>query len=181
MYEELYKIWKQETENDKLGKIPSNFYLKITEYLKKLSEESRMLDRKTVKAVLLKREMKNAKKMINGIVSTRYKKLLRKAVKGENISSNFLTSEEERIFSGFFALEETLPNFLNGLLRGRSVKSEIKQKKRVVFRFLKDVPAIIGVDLKTYGPFKTEDVGSLPVENAKILIKQGLAEKIIVD
>ncbi len=181
MYEELYKIWKQETENDKLGKIPSDFYLKITEYFKKLGEESRMLDRKTLKAVLLRREMKNAKKMVNDIVSTRYKKLLRKAVKGENILSNLLTSEEERIFSGFFALEETVPNFLKGLLHGRSVKSEINQKKRAALRFSKAVPAIIGVDLKTYGPFKIEDVGSLPVENAKILIKQGLAEKIVID
>jgi DNA replication factor GINS len=45
-------------------------------------------------------------------------------------------------------------------------------------RFLKDVPAIIGADMKTYGPFKTEDVASLPVENTKILKKQGLAENV---
>jgi DNA replication initiation complex subunit (GINS family) len=32
--------------------------------------------------------------------------------------------------------------------------------------------------MKTYGPFKAEDIASLPVENAKILIKQGLAERV---
>jgi DNA replication initiation complex subunit (GINS family) len=32
--------------------------------------------------------------------------------------------------------------------------------------------------MKTYGPFKVEDVASLPIENAKVLIKQGLAEKV---
>jgi DNA replication factor GINS len=47
-------------------------------------------------------------------------------------------------------------------------------------RLLKDVPAIVGADMKTYGPFRTEDVASLPVENAKILVRQGLAEKIVV-
>jgi DNA replication factor GINS len=46
---------------------------------------------------------------------------------------------------------------------------------------MKDVPAIVGVDLKTYGPFKVEDVGSLPAENAKTLIKQGLTQKINID
>ena len=29
--------------------------------------------------------------------------------------------------------------------------------------------------MKTYGPFIVEDVASLPVENARILVKQGLA------
>jgi DNA replication initiation complex subunit (GINS family) len=32
--------------------------------------------------------------------------------------------------------------------------------------------------MKTYGPFLVEDVASVPVENAKILIKQGLAELV---
>ena len=53
-----------------------------------------------------------------------------------------------------------------------------QEHKRAVLRFLKDVPAIIGADMKTYGPFKVEDVASLPIENAKVLIKQGLAEKV---
>jgi len=34
--------------------------------------------------------------------------------------------------------------------------------------------------MKTYGPFKAEDVASLPIENANVLVKQGLAEKIEV-
>jgi DNA replication initiation complex subunit (GINS family) len=45
-------------------------------------------------------------------------------------------------------------------------------------RFVKAVPAVVGVDMKTYGPFMVEDVASVPVENAKILVKQGLAEKV---
>jgi DNA replication initiation complex subunit (GINS family) len=35
--------------------------------------------------------------------------------------------------------------------------------------------------MKTYGPFKTEDVASLPVENARILVKQNLAEKVEIN
>ena len=34
--------------------------------------------------------------------------------------------------------------------------------------------------MDTYGPFKAEDIASLPVENAKILSKQGLAELVEV-
>jgi DNA replication initiation complex subunit (GINS family) len=45
---------------------------------------------------------------------------------------------------------------------------------------LKAIPAVVGVDMKTYGPFLAEDVGSLPLENAKILVKRGLAEAVEV-
>ncbi|MGC8999287.1 MAG: hypothetical protein ACP5JW_07900, partial [Candidatus Bathyarchaeia archaeon] len=55
-----------------------------------------------------------------------------------------------------------------------------RASKKILLRFLKDVPAIVGQDMKIYGPFKAEDVASVPVENAKILIRQGLAEEINV-
>ena len=58
----------------------------------------------------------------------------------------------------------------------REKSEEIKRK--MVVRFLKDVPSIVGVDLKTYGPFKSEDVASIPIENAKVLIRQGLAVEV---
>jgi DNA replication initiation complex subunit (GINS family) len=32
--------------------------------------------------------------------------------------------------------------------------------------------------MKTYGPFEAEDVSSVPTENAKIFVRQGLAEKV---
>ena len=48
----------------------------------------------------------------------------------------------------------------------------------VEIRFLKDVPTIVGADMKTYGPFKEEDVASLPAENAEVLIKRGVVVEV---
>lgn len=50
--------------------------------------------------------------------------------------------------------------------------------KYVVVRFLKPVPSIIGVDMKSYGPFLVEDVASVPELNARILVKQSLAKLV---
>jgi len=47
-------------------------------------------------------------------------------------------------------------------------------------RFLQEIPEIVGVDLKIYGPYKKEDVGSLPAQNAQGLINQGAAKLIDV-
>lgn len=45
----------------------------------------------------------------------------------------------------------------------------------VEIRMLKDVPAIIGSDMKVYGPFTKGRVYAVPKENARVFIKQGVA------
>lgn len=45
-------------------------------------------------------------------------------------------------------------------------------------RFVKKSPAIVGVDLLTYGPFEKEDIASMPLKNAEILIREKYAEPL---
>jgi len=180
-YNELYEIWKREVENREFEKFPSDFYLKAADYLRRLKEEGRMLDKRTVKADLLRKELDNAKKMISDIVRMRRKKLIQKMIQGEKIPSGFLTIEEEKIYRGVLPLTEAYSHFAKEILSGHIVEINVEQnQKRMILRFLKDTPSIVGVDMITYGPFKAEDIASLPVENAKIMIQQGLAEKVEV-
>lgn len=179
MYNELYESWKREIESVELERLPADFYRRIADYLRRQKEESRMLDKKTVKANLLKKEVWNVKRMVRELIQVRYRKLIRKVAKGENVPSDFLTSEEEKICGEGLTFSEAYRSFAKNILRGDMPKLNIGQKnKRAILRFLKDVPAIVGADMKTYGPFKVEDIASLPIENTKILIKQALAESI---
>jgi DNA replication initiation complex subunit (GINS family) len=179
MYSELYDLWKRELQNVELEKLQPDFYSKLADYLRKLKEESRMLDKRTAKARLLRSETRNVKRMLREVVRARYSKLMRKAADGEKVSSDVLTVEEERLLKGVLPLAEAYQIFAKNLFRGHLQQMDIEpERKSVVLRFVKDVPAIIGADMKPYGPFNIEDVASLPAENAKILIKQGLAEKI---
>lgn len=179
MYDELYEVWKRELQNAELERLPSDFYSRVIDYVRRLREESRMLDKKTVKARLLRSEMRNVNRMLRDIMQARYKKLLKKASAGEKVSNDLLTVEEERLMSGVLPFVDSYRAFANSLLRGQLLRAEVvRESKNIVLRFLNEVPEIIGADMKSYGPFKIEDVASLPTENAKILIKQGLAEKI---
>jgi len=47
--------------------------------------------------------------------------------------------------------------------------------EHVKVRFLKEIPAIVGADMKTYGPFKEGEIAELPKPNAEALIKQEVA------
>jgi DNA replication factor GINS len=179
VYNELYEIWKHELEGIELEKLPPDFYSKIADYIRSLKEESRMLDKRTVKARLLRSEVRNVKRMLGELTTTRYKKLLKRATEGDKASSDVLTAEEEKLLSGIAPMAEAYQTFAKGLLQGHLLQMDIVQGRRsVILRFLKDIQAIIGADMKSYGPFKAEDVASVPVENAKILIKQDLAEKV---
>jgi DNA replication factor GINS len=182
MYNELYDAWKNELENTELVELTPDFYLRLAEYSRKLREEGRMLDKRTVKAKLLEKEMQNAKRMIRELIRARYRKLLACSAKGEKLAAGVLTPEEEKIYTSTPSFTATFKGLMKNVLRGNAPKIDTRREhKRAVLRFLKEVPAVIGGDMKTYGPFKVEDVASLPVENAKILVKQGLAEKVDVN
>lgn len=182
MYNELYEFWNHELQNIELEKLPPDFYLKIAGYLKDLKEESRMLDKRTIKASLLKSQMKNVRRMLCELLQVRYRKIVEKTGKGQKIPIDFLTGEEEKMCKSFLPLAEAYTNFLKSLLQGRFPIMGVESKhKRAVLRILKDIPAITGADMKTYGQFKAEDVVTLPNENAELLMKQRLAEKIEAD
>jgi DNA replication initiation complex subunit (GINS family) len=185
MYDELYAAWLFELENAALGSLPPDFYARAADYLRRIKEESRMLDKKTVKAGLLEHELKRVKCMLQELVWTRYRKLVALISENQKLPSGLLAVEEAAMWAGFLSFAEAYQKFAEKLLRGQVLSQALnvgvkKARKRVALRFLKAIPAVIGADMKTYGPFMVEDVASVPLENAKILVKQGLAEVVEV-
>ena len=179
MYNKLYEAWRKEKEASTLQPLPKDFYRKIAEYVKKIREESRMIDNKTIKGKLSKIEYENVKKMIDELLTLRLGKILSCLSSGKEIPKNCLAREEEKISEKTISITEYFRELAKNLLHGKvSRDTSKKERRKVVVRFLKEVPAIVGVDLRTYGPFKSEDVASLPTENARVLIRQGLAVEV---
>jgi DNA replication initiation complex subunit (GINS family) len=150
--------------------------VRIADYLRRLSEESRMLDKKTMKAALMQHEEEHVRRMVKELVWARYRKLVKLLTEDEKVPEDLLAAEEVQFFEGFVPFATAYQQFVTGLLQGRIERAEVEvPHKRVTLRFVKPVPAIIGGDMKAYGPFMVEDVASVPMENAKLLVKQGLA------
>ena len=196
MYNELYMAWRRESGEASLAGLPRDFYAKIADYLKRISEESRLLDKKSVKVSLLDHEAKNVQLMLEQLLKARYRKLLKTISQNQTLPSELLTIEEANMCENFVAFASAYQKFTRDLLQGEispSSRQIVRQSapqpaleivakpqievslKRVNLRFTKSIPAIMGADMKSYGPFLVEDVASLPFENAKILVKQGLA------
>ncbi len=209
MYNELYMAWRKETGEASLGGLPRDFYVKIADYLKRIREENRLPDKKSVKVSLLNHEAENVALMLEELLSARYRKLLKTISQNQTLPSELLTVEEAQMCESFVAFAGAYQKFTRDLLQGEitrtisqtssqpnqainqipsqtapiqtATKAEIEEShKRVALRFTKSIPAIMGADMKSYGPFLVEDVASLPAENAKILVKQGLAMPVEV-
>jgi DNA replication factor GINS len=190
MYSELYSIWRREIEEASLGKLPPDFYTRLAEYLKRIGEQN-LVDKKSVKVNLLDHEAYNVNQMLEQLLEARCKKLVKTITQNQKVPSESLTVEETKMSENFVAFAGAYQKFSKELLQGQlqvqiapaevqtapitvKVITELSHK-RAVLRFIKAIPSIIGADMKTYGPFMAEDVASVPVENAKMLVKQGLA------
>lgn len=182
-YALLYETWKQEKENHELQPLDREFYSNLSQYVKSQREELQMLDEKTLKARLLSEELERVKKLSSDLIHSRYRKMFNSILDGKTISSDILTSEEEVSYSGISSTWKYVEDVLKDVLRGRipivrSLKN-MEKPKRILVRFLKAIPAIIGPDMKAYGPFNEEDVASLPAENAEVLLKRGIAIEVV--
>ncbi len=50
----------------------------------------------------------------------------------------------------------------------------------MAIRLIQDAADFVAIDLRTYGPFKKEDIAFLPKEHAEIMITEGKAKRISV-
>jgi len=202
MYNELYAAWKREIDHPSLGSLPRDFYVKLADYLKHIREE-KLLENKSVKVNLLGHEAQNVFRMLEELLDIRYKKMVKTMTDNQKLPSELLTIEETKMSESFMAFTGAYQKLTQDLLQGqfqtpeKPIAAQVQATsgseaqvlvsplivkiinetthKRAVLRFIKNIPGIIGSDMKTYGPFTAEDLASLPVENAKMLVKQGLA------
>ncbi len=179
MYEELKAIWLKETKDADLCSIDCHFYDRLAAYMKKIKEENKMLDKKTTKSLLLERELQNVRRMIHELVWLRYRKIVRLVSEGTKLPSDTLSFEEQQIVNKLTPIADAHQAFSENILLGQLLPLDSpNSNKRITLRFKKEIPSIIGADMQSYGPFLPEDVASVPTENARILMKQGLAELV---
>lgn len=60
-------------------------------------------------------------------------------------------------------------------------KENTSEKNKKTLRIISKVPKFMGKELEVYGPFNPDDMASLPLEIADVLIKKGRAEEINVE
>jgi Uncharacterized protein conserved in archaea len=145
-----------------------DLYEKVRKRIEELEEKRKEDER-------FEDEIRTLKRLQKKLFELRTGKIINAAwaeVCGQEVSfSEENLTEPERIF--FRKLVELIDSFRREVFEEKRSKPE-----RVLVRIKKDIE-ILGIDGKRY-KLRREDVATLPLENAEVLIKGGIAEKVEV-
>jgi len=163
-YEMLMGILGKEKTSNKLVDLPADFFALARAYLDKKEKLKTKAD---------SWELDSAKRILQDLVELRERKILnhalffvRSGIKPENMAE-----EELQFFN-------RLVDVIQGWQESKKKLLEAKREPKKIVAMLSAVERFVGIDMKTYGPFKPGDISTLPKENAELLINKGLAKEL---
>jgi len=195
-YADLSGISIVEGKIPNLQKLQENFYLEFKEIFKNADEKHEEYLRaifEEIYSLRLKKIFMHALRQIVDIDVVDINKIS----KPENI-----LKDEEEIYYKFLEIikekkeeilcknPKTFAVFGSSLEDKETEKGRNKEKekeenkkseeefKKIKIKFLKECPAIVGIDLKRYGPFKENDIALIIDAQAKILVENKFAEVV---
>jgi len=180
-YSRLIDAWRKERHSREIQHLPESFAAEMSEYASRLREQTRMVDRGSMRGRIAVQERENAERMLQELFQIRRRKIFASEIDGTSIPAANLTPEEKRLQAEFRHLLSRHSDRMKGILTGRAPQVEARPPQTgdfKVVRFVEALPAIMGVDMRTYGPFKAEDMASIPAENAENLIRRGIAKGV---
>lgn len=170
----LHHIVLRETENDSIVEIEPNFYRNLSDFIGNLRKQEFDGIENKIKNTLID--------MVIELTSLLIQIRLDKISKSTDLETSYLLDEEKFILDSQEDQKERTEMILSATINGKSKFLESltqnHKTKKIVIRFLNEVDEIIGVDLEKYGPFKTEDIATIPYENAQALIAKNIATKV---
>ena len=170
----LHNTVLRETENDSILEINPNFYRNLANFIGNLKKQEFDGIENKIKNTMIE--------MVTELTSLLIQIRLDKISKTSNLEISYLLDEEKFILDSQEDQRERIEMILSATINGKSKFLESlaqnHKTKKIVIRFLNEVDEIVGADLEKYGPFKTEDIATIPYENAQALISKNVATKV---
>ena len=210
-YEILFELLRNEKNRDELQKLDEDFVKDVHEYLQEKqnllsSAQAKLDDFSEDDKENAEKQLKNIMRILKELYDKRERKIVTMALYKARTNANIVDTssllENERQF--FKELTDIFSKYRNNFLHGlseakkrKSMKIKIEEEQEEeqeeqeeqeenktevkVVRFLHAVPKFMGKELEVYGPFDEEDVASLPIDIADLLIKKGRVEELSED
>jgi DNA replication initiation complex subunit (GINS family) len=200
-YDRLHEAWSKERQNKDLQNIPDDMLHEMKDYIATINKTP--TDENTLAGQLTRTEKKYANQLLRELTELRLKKIVTLEINNQPIDAQAMTPEEQKLHSNF---RQLLTGFRQGsdlpdvALTPVTPKPEPKKQVRttrakptpkpiikpdevevILVRFLQPLPAIMGIDMKAYGPFQPEELATIPAQNAENLIKRGIAKPVEVE
>jgi DNA replication initiation complex subunit (GINS family) len=202
-YDNIKLAWEEEIENESLQDLADLRLSKMISYLSvvRLSLASTSADNH-LQAEILTQEALNLEFMIEDLLALRRDKISKSVLVGRRPTGDMTLSEEEfynRIQRAFDGHSEFMKDSLAGSRSPEGKKTTKKRKaskdttegpavreqeetELIVVRFLQPIDeAFMGLDEQIYGPFKKEEIATIPAANARRWLRDGIVARVVVE
>ena len=192
MYKDISDAWAAETENEELQNLEDLRFSKMADYLSKIRYAlTETLAENQLQADMYTQEALNLEFMLKDLLLMRRDKIIRAALAQRRPLGAMVLSEEElynRLLRGFEGHSDFVGEALAGMPSStlkqptEATTSQEDVMDYVIVRFLRAIDnPIIGIDERTYGPFKKEDLITIPAANASVWLKDGTVVRVTTD
>jgi DNA replication initiation complex subunit (GINS family) len=174
LYTALLERWQAEREAPTLLPLRDSFLQNLRSYIEKVLDLSQSEEKTSLQRQLFATELANLRFMVNDLLQIRVRKIF-SHIPHQEIDFDLLTRNERRF------VEQITRNIRSVFMTTDDLFSPIENgdsSTLLLIRFLADHPQLVGVDLKTYGPFRADDLAMLPAENARLMIRKNQAEPV---
>jgi len=199
----INKIKESINKSDKKENVIKRIHEKTLENILYMIKD--FFDMRSEKILKLSRSLQKIDEEFLFPVEQEYYKQLYSAFKGDSKTKKYLLasiennnnistkSEERTQTKQDFEFQETNQDLITKLkpkipvletkeiTENNQLLKKNQNEEYIVIRFTKNIPALVGKDLKIYGPFQKEDIARLPIQNASILIEENAATAIEIN
>jgi DNA replication factor GINS len=164
-----------EVQSATLHPLPADFYYRVSQYSQRLRRSAGSGNSEAATR-LISRQIEMIESMTRQLLRIRAGKTTTEAAFLQ------LLSEERFVCSAQRGFQRRFDAFVDALSQGKPSYIEFAHRsessRNMTVRFVKAINELVGADLRRYGPFKENDVASIPAANAAILISGGEAVEI---
>lgn len=172
-YNEVQAAYRREKSSNDLQSINPNFYSDVRELLTKIEGEHHEYVKKLVCEIFERRRNKIVLGALRSVGPDGTNMIPLEKALYEDLEKTLIKHRE--IILSASPADWSSVNNENIYANPRETSDQVIGLVRI--RFMKSMPAIVGSNLVHYGPFNEGDVGELPLENARVLLENGIAEE----
>ena len=192
-YKHIIQLWRNERKTVELLEVKGSMYSTIRQLISNLEKEVKKIDSEDkVSVKIINTRIERLNRILRDLTKLRTHKIIH-AIFNEELSTKGLAAEEldlvnslQRNFDDHnkrCILGEAIMNFSAKTSADIGKKSTDMKFDFMTIRLLEDIPEIVDAtakedDIKSFGPFKKEDVVKLPITYAKALIMKNAADRV---
>ena len=174
--DKLNRLLEDENRTRELLKISPATYRDITAHIKTIRSEGSEREKNLISELSLAE-----RRLLSNIALRLIELRISKFRQDPEADVTNLAPEERYIVEPLVQSRRRFDRIGQAILNGQTAElervTEVVKQKYVIVRFTQPYTPISGTDLATYGPFESEDVAILPLENAKSLAKIGIVAR----